>query len=189
MTPFIGQILIFGGNYAPRGWAKCEGQLLNITDYTELYTVIGTIYGGDGRVSFALPDLRGRAPIHYETGPGLSTYSLGERGGAETITLAVSQIPSHNHAIGSTLEATMKVDAAIGTSSDPSDNYLANSGSFDTEYSPSITTAGTMASDAISLTGSINCGLTGGTQAHENRQPFIAMNYIIALQGTYPSRN
>src|SRR3954465_13916452 len=98
-TPFIGQISLFGGNFAPRGWAFCKGQLLAISQNTALFSILGTTYGGNGQTTFALPDLRGRVPIHFGQGPGLSSYALGETGGAETTTLTVNELPAHTHAV------------------------------------------------------------------------------------------
>lgn len=166
MEPFLGQIIMFGGNFAPRGWAFCDGQLLPISQNQSLFALLGTTYGGDGRTTFALPDLRGRAPIHAGNGPGLSDRRLGSRGGSETNTLIESQLPSHTHAIGTKEE---------GNTDDPSGAYVAGDG----------TNAFADSSDGNLLP----TGATGGNQSVNNMQPFLAVSYIIALQGTFPSRN
>jgi microcystin-dependent protein len=171
MTPILGEIRIFGGNFAPKGWAFCNGQLLNISQNSALFSLLGTTYGGDGRVTFALPDLRGRAPIGFGQGPGLSSYALGEQGGTEAVTLLVTEMPTHNHALGA--------NSANGTSTVAQNNVPATSASRDNQYSPTVNA--TMSPTAI--------GPAGGNEPHENRQPYLAMNYIIALEGIYPSRN
>ena len=171
MEPFLGQIVLFGGTFAPRGWAKCEGQLLAISQNTALFSILGTIYGGDGRTTFALPDLRGRAPIGEGRGPGLRDYSLGQKGGVETVTLNVTEIPSHNHAV------TVPASSEDADQDEAAGNFLANGTFYHNEK------------DAQYGGGPLPTTNAGGNQSHENRPPFIAMNYIIALQGTFPSRN
>jgi len=172
MDPSIGEIKIFAGNFAPRAWAYCDGQLLPISQYNALFSILGTTYGGDGRTTFGLPDLRGRTAIGPRTGPGLSAYKLGQRGGAEAVTLAINQMPSHNHQI--------KAVTTGGTSTTPTNHLLADSAAFDNEFSNA--TANTNMSDSMAAH-------TGGSQAHENRQPFLAINYIIAIAGTFPTRS
>ena len=173
--PFIGQITMFGGNFAPRGWAFCDGQLLAISQNTALFSILGTTYGGDGVSTFALPDLRGRASIHPGHGPGLSQYHLGEKGGAETVTLTTAQIPSHSHALninssnGNTANGTNAVLAGFGTSAPPVGNF--------TSSAPNAAASATSISN------------TGGSQAHSNVQPFLCVNFIIATVGIYPSRS
>lgn len=164
--PFIGEIRIFAGNFAPSSWAFCNGQLLSISQNTALFSLVGTIYGGDGRTTFGLPDLGGRAPMHSGNGPGLTSRSLGQRGGAETATAA--QIPSHSH----TLQG---VDADAQTT-DPTGNRLAtsNEDNYDDQSAPNVS----MSSLA---TGSF------GNQAHDNMQPYLTLNFIIALNGIFPS--
>ncbi|MEP3654447.1 MAG: tail fiber protein [Litorimonas sp.] len=173
--PFIAQITLFAGNFAPRNWAFCDGQLLAISSNTALFSLIGTIYGGDGRTTFALPDLRGRAPIGPRTGPGLSTYREGQRGGQESVTLLPSQMPVHSH----TLNATN----APGDKGGPQGKMLAAGHGDETIYhdTPPSANIRAMASNSIAN--------AGGGQAHNNMQPFLATNYIIALQGIFPSRN
>ena len=171
MTPFIGQIIMFGGNFAPRGWAFCDGQLLAINSNTALFSILGTTFGGDGRTTFGLPGLRGRVPVHAGNGPGLSNYNLGQKGGTETVTLNIQEMPSHSH--------TFQLGGAGAT---PAGNasYLGNVTGTNLIYN--TTKSGqSLASDANAN--------TGGTQPHNNLQPLLAVNFIIALQGTYPSRN
>lgn len=172
VNPFLGEVIMFGGNFAPRGWALCNGQLLPISQYSALFSILGTIYGGDGRTTFALPDFRGRLSINPRSGPGLSSYREGERGGQESVYLTISEIPSHNHLINAV--------NTVGTSTSPTNHILGDSDAFDTEFAASGTPT-TMKSDMVRNTGN---GLS-----HTNIQPFLCVNYIIALQGTYPSRS
>ena len=168
--PFIGEIRIFAGNFAPVGWAFCDGQLLSIAQNTALFSLLGTTYGGDGASTFALPDLRGRVPLHKGTGPGLTTRYRGQTGGQEQVTLNTSQIPSHNHNLmGSS-------NAASATS--PAGN-LPGTTSRTRLYSSSSASNVQMDTDAITN--------VGGSQAHDNTQPYLVLNYIICLQGLYPS--
>lgn len=167
--PFIAEIRIFAGNFAPRGWAFCDGQLLPISQNTALFSLIGTTYGGDGRSTTALPDLQGRAPMHPGRGPGLTARRLGQRGGSETVSLSEAQMPNHTHTMLSSIEFP-DVQAPGNTRS------LARTGI----YTPS---ANLVSMNDVSLPN------TGGSQSHNNLQPFIAMNFIIALQGLYPSRS
>lgn len=167
--PFIAEIKIFAGNFAPRSYAFCNGQLLPIAQNTALFSLIGTIYGGDGRTTTALPNLQGRAPMHPGNGPGLSSRRIGERGGSTTETLSASQLPSHGHQ----LQGTDR-DAQSG---DPTGALYAAS---------SETVYGTTGPSNPTQAGT---GFTGGGQAHNNLQPYLAINFIIALQGLYPSRS
>ncbi|WP_459211232.1 phage tail protein [Aquimarina rhabdastrellae] len=184
MEGMIGEVRLFAGNFAPRTWAFCEGQLLAISSNTALFSILGTIYGGDGRTSFALPDLRGRVPIGPGTGPGLSTYREGQRGGVETVTLNSLQIPSHTHA------HTFNVNSGNATISTPvPGSTIATPGvGSGRSFSPGL---GFNASspDTTLNNNSIVIGNTGGSQAHENRQPWLSLYYIICLQGIFPSRN
>lgn len=173
--PFLGEIKMFGGNFAPRGWSFCAGQLLPISQNTALFSLLGTIYGGDGRTTFALPELRGRVPIHMGQGPGLPNHPIGQRAGAEQTTLTEAQIPAHNHA--ATLHAA---DESAHTSS-PDGNVLAVTGANNTYHTGSTDTA----MGASSISGQN----TGGSQPHNNMQPYLAINFIIALVGIFPSRN
>lgn len=166
--PYLGQITMFAGGFAPRGWAFCNGQLLQISQHTALFSILGTIYGGDGRVTFGLPNLQGRLPMHWGHGPGLSTRQIGEWGGSETVTLTSSQLPSHTHT----------VSAGESTSHSTPDGSV-----FPGEAV--IWTAGTgspVAMDAAAI------GDSGGGQAHTNLQPYTTMQFIIATLGVYPPR-
>ena len=171
--PFIAEIRIFAGNFAPRGWAFCDGQLLPIASNTALFSLIGTTYGGDGRTTTALPNLQGRAPMHPGRGPGLTARRLGEKIGVETVTLSEAQIPSHTH--------TARGENTAGTAFEPSNTTTWAHESSQTLASYNTNSQNTtMASAALST--------TGGGQAHTNIQPFLTLNFIIALQGLYPSR-
>ncbi len=169
--PFLGQISIVGFNYAPQGWAMCNGQLLSIAQNTALFSLLGTQYGGDGESTFALPDLRGRFPLGAGQGPGLSPRTQGETGGAEQYTLTVAQLPAHTHPLAaSKTEATVTspTGALLGTKARVP--LYAPAGNFTTMSTLSI-------------------GSTGGTQPHPAMPPYLVLNYIIALEGIYPSRN
>ena len=173
--PFIAEIRIFAGNFAPRNWAFCNGQLLPISQNTALFSLIGTTYGGDGRSTMALPDLQGRAPMHPGQGPGLTNRRLGEKVGAEDVTLLESQMPSHNH--------TVLASGASGVAGAPTTNStFARNGFGDALYQTNTTqNIVNLASESVSH--------AGGAQAHPNMQPYLALNFIIALQGVYPSRS
>jgi microcystin-dependent protein len=171
-APFIGMLALFGFNFPPRGWAQCNGQLLPIAQNTALFSLLGTMYGGNGTTNFGLPDLRGRVPIHLGQGPGLSNYSQGQAGGSENVTLLTTQIPAHTHTLTGVTEA--------GSTAIPTNAMLANTGALDKEYGvPGTTTA--MHPSAITS--------TGGSQPHSNIQPYLVLNYCIALVGIFPSRN
>ena len=167
--PFIGEIRIFAGNYAPRGWAFCNGGTLEVSENPALFSLLGTTYGGNGRTTFGLPNLQGRVPRGVGEGAGLSKTSLGQPSGSDTVTLSANQMPSHNHA----LEATSQF---FGTSGDPTNR------TFDdiTQYQDSITNSVNLSDQAISSQGS--------GQSVDNLQPYLVLNYIIALEGTFPNR-
>jgi microcystin-dependent protein len=179
MEPFIAQIIMFGGNFAPRGWAFCDGQLLPISQNSALFSLLGTTYGGDGRTTFGLPDLRGRVAIHPGNGPGLSSYRQGQKGGSETNTLTTNQLPSHNHAAAGTAKSV----SGEGDTAVPTDKYPAKSGVGDPDYG--TTPDGSMAAGGVDVT----VQNTGGGQSVNNIQPYGTVQFIIALQGTFPSRN
>lgn len=171
--PFIGEVMMVGFNFPPRGWATCEGQLLPISQNTALFSLLGTTFGGDGRTSFGLPDLRGRSAIGRGNGPGLNPVTWGQRGGRDTVTLTTTQLPSHNHAL--------EAEAASGTVKTASGNLLADT-TVDTPYVPGNTRPNAqMASDAI--------GFTGGGQPFNIQDPYLGMYYNIALVGIFPSRS
>lgn len=172
MNPFVGQIQAFGFNFAPRGWAFCNGTVINISQNTALFSLLGTIYGGDGRNTFNLPDLRGRSMIQWGNGSGLSNFPIGARGGAETMTLTTAQMPSHNHRVTATTNDAVldepAANARFGTTGTP---VYANSGT------------GTVLLATDSTTNN------GGGQSFSLRDPYLAVSICIALVGVYPSRN
>lgn len=169
--PFVGEIRMFAGNFAPRGWAFCDGQLLAVSQNDALFSLLGTIYGGDGRTTYGLPELRGRIPIHAGSGPGLSPRRLGAKSGAENETITTDQLPSHSH-------------TWQGTSSDaqdrvPTGNALAKTGP--DIYRESLATVAKMNPAMVQN--------TGGSRSHSNLMPFLCVHFIIALFGIYPSRH
>jgi microcystin-dependent protein len=169
--PFIGEIMLFAGDFAPTGWALCQGQLLAISQNTALFSLLGTTYGGNGISTFALPDLRGRVPINLGQGPGLPNFVLGETGGEYVHTLTSPEMPAHSHAL--------RGNDANGTQSAPGGAVPARDPSGAPAYAPSA--GSVMAPGAIEA--------AGGNQPHNNMQPFLTLNYCIALQGIYPSRS
>lgn len=169
--PFIAEIRIFAGNFAPRGWAFCNGQLLPIAQNTALFSLIGTTYGGDGRSTTALPNLQGRAPMHPGRGPGLTARRLGERGGVETVTLSEAQMPNHTH--------TLEASPAPADQDDAGSTTVLGTSAGANIYGPP---------NNLQELDNQTLQPTGGSQAHNNMQPFLAINFIIALVGLYPSR-
>lgn len=170
--PFVAEIRIFAGNFAPRGWAFCDGQLLPVSQNTALFSLIGTTYGGDGRSTTALPNLQGRAAMHPGRGPGLTSKRLGQRGGVEMVTLSEAQMPNHHHSQMATTDD--------GLQDDPNPNSTVAVALGTTMFA----TPGTVVDMADQALDS-----TGGSQAHNNMQPYLTMNFIIALVGLYPSRS
>jgi microcystin-dependent protein len=169
--PYIGEIRMFAGNFAPAGWMFCDGTQLPIAEFDTLFNLIGTTYGGDGQETFNLPDLRGRVPIHQGTNPATgTTFTLGEQAGVETVTLTTQQAPQHNHALTAT--------SAVGTQLNPGGNLLANSQA----PQPYIQENPDNSLNAQTLSPA------GGSQPHENRQPFLGINFIISLFGIFPSQ-
>lgn len=166
--PFIAEIKLFAGNFAPRGWAFCNGQILSIAQNTALFSLLGTTYGGNGQTTFALPDLRSRVPVHPGQGPGLSNVTLGQAAGSETVTLLQTQMPQHGHMVAAT-------NGSAGASR-PANNFLSAGGSY------------ANASDGTTMNPNMVQG-AGGGQPHENRQPYLGLNFIIALEGIFPARN
>ncbi len=169
--PFIGQIILFAGNFPPRGYATCDGQLLAIAQNSALFSILGTMYGGNGTTNFALPDLRGRVPIHMGQGPGLSVYFEGQTGGEENHTLIQTEMPIHNHAV------TVAASSAAAGVARPSGAVPAG-GNFYQQVG-----------SADGALGGVNCGPAGGNIPHNNMQPYLVINYCIALQGIFPPRN
>ncbi len=169
--PFVGEIRMFAGNFAPRGWAFCDGQLLAVSQNDALFSLLGTVYGGDGRTTFGLPEMRGRIPIHQGTGPGLSRHQLGARAGLENETLTTNEMPSHRH------DAQASTSAA--NESSPQGRVLGSPSNHEI-YAP-------VSGAHVSLV-STTIGDTGGSRSHTNLMPALCINYIIALVGIYPSR-
>ncbi|WP_367388448.1 phage tail protein [Lewinella sp. LCG006] len=187
---FIGEIRMFAGNFAPRSWALCEGQLLPIAQNTALFSILGTIYGGDGRTTFALPDLRGRLPISSGTGPGLPTYREGQKGGQPTHTLTQAEMPNHTHTPTAAITGTFGVATNTETSNsgEGSGNVLGEAAA--NIYNNQPADPAELLGGVVNTLG-VNLQLqnTGGSQSHENQMPYLAVNYIIALYGVFPSRN
>ena len=190
MEPFIGQVIMFAGNFAPRGWAFCEGQLLAINSNQALFSILGTTYGGDGRTTFALPDLRGRVAIHPGNGPGLPSYQLGQKGGADTTTINVTNMPSHNHQATVSVTSALHFTPAAGDETSPGGGSLAIAPATAQIYSadPPPNTS-SLAPASITNSATANILNNGGQQPFNNMQPYLAVNYIIALIGLFPSRN
>lgn len=163
--PFLAEVRMVGFNFSPRGWAFCDGQILPINQNQSLYSLLGTTYGGDGRTSFALPDLRSRTPIHRGDG-----YQLGQKSGAETVTLTASQIPAHTH--------TLRASTSAGDKRGLANRVLASGGMY---RDPEAATMTALRSGSITN--------AGGGQAHNNMQPYETLSFVIALQGLFPSRN
>jgi microcystin-dependent protein len=172
MDPFVAEIRIFPFNFPPKGWAFCDGQILPISQNTALFSLLGTTYGGDGKSNFALPNFQGNAPMHPGQGPGLSLHDLGETGGSETVSLLESEIPSHSHALRADV-----LDVADTNVVSPNASLAISSGG--TLYQGASN--GTMSANALSP--------AGGDQPHNNMQPYLTLNFCIALQGVYPPRS
>ena len=170
-SPYVGEIRMFAGNFAPVGWALCQGQVLSISENDILFNLIGTTYGGDGQTTFALPDLRGRFPMHMGQGPGTSNRTQGQTGGVETVTLSLNQIPAHSH--------VPQAVSRDGNQRSPTNNSWAASQTGDFVYSSSAPTV-QMNAGAI--------GAAGGSQPHDNMAPYVAVNFIISLYGVYPTQ-
>jgi microcystin-dependent protein len=169
--PFVAQIQIVGFNFAPRGWAFCNGQILPISQNTALFSLLGTIYGGDGKSNFALPNLQGCAPLAPGQGPGLSLFDLGQTGGTQSVTVLTSEIPQHSHGT--------QCNTAVGDQYAPPDFFWAQDAGGNNEYGAS----------ADGLMNGCAVGLSGGNLPHNNLQPLLVLNFIIALQGVFPARS
>jgi microcystin-dependent protein len=182
--PYLGEIMLVGFNFAPVGWALCQGQLLSIAQNTALFSLLGTQFGGNGQTTFGLPDLRGRSAIGQGQGPGLASVVMGQQAGTETTTLGQSQIPQHVHGLSS---GTVAVSSAPGTTPDPTGAVLARPASSIPQYVPSPVPAGTAGTlDASTLGGTTT--VAGGSQPFDIRDPYLCLNYSIATQGIFPSR-
>jgi microcystin-dependent protein len=175
MDPYIGQIEAFGFNYAPKGWAQCNGQLLSIAQNSALFSLIGTYYGGDGRTTFALPDLRGRVALNQGQGPGLSNYVIGQTSGTESVTLTTDQIPSHSHI------------ATLRGNSEEANSQEASNKSFGVAEN-NIYNSNNPENGETLNSGSVQVAPVGGNQPHNNMQPYLTVNYCIALVGVFPPR-
>lgn len=169
--PFVAEIRIFPFTFAPKGWAFCDGQLLPISQNTALFSLLGTTYGGDGKSNFALPDLQGSAPMHPGQGPGLSLHDLGETGGSETVTLLVSEIPSHNHGY--------RVSTQLGLENTPTGQELAQGDGVNLYAAPNSLVQ--MSASALTP--------VGGSQPHNNMMPYLTLHFCIAMQGVFPPRS
>ena len=183
--PYIASVCITAANFCPRGYAAADGQILPIAQHTSLFSLIGTFYGGDGRSTFALPDLRGRSPVHVGKGPALSKISQGQKGGSETVTQSAAQMASHNHAATATAELRGKSGANSGDSSDLSGRVLA--GRNNAKIYATGPANATMDGSSIVVTPTV--ASAGSSQPQENRSPFLGLRYCIALTGIFPSRN
>jgi len=173
MDPFVAEIRIFPFNFAPKGWAFCDGQILPLSQNTALFSLLGTTYGGDGKSNFALPDMQGNAPMHPGQGPGLSLHDLGETGGSDTVSLLESEIPSHNH--------TLMASGTASSKPSPVGNAFARIQSGATPYvAPAGAPLASFSDDALAP--------AGGDQPHNNMQPYLTLTFCIALQGVYPPR-
>ncbi len=170
--PFVGEIRMFGGNFAPRGWAFCEGQLVAVSQNDALFSLFGTLYGGDGRTTFGLPDLRGRIPICAGTGPGLSPRRLGAKGGDEKVTLTSTQLPAHSHPLRASANSTSNAD-------NPVDAATGDAGG--------VALYGVPGSEPIAMNAAAVSSVGAG-QSHNNMAPVLAIHFIVALFGIYPSR-
>ena len=172
-NPFIGEIRMFGGTFAPAGWSFCSGQLMPISQNDALFTLIGTTFGGDGQETFGIPDLQGRIPVHQGTNPGTGTsYQIGEKAGTESVTLTTNQIPIHNHGL--------VVSSAVAQGTNPQGSLLGQS------------TQAKLYIDGLSPNQSLNTqdvAPSGGSQPHDNMQPYLTINFIISLFGIFPSQN
>jgi microcystin-dependent protein len=169
--PFLGEIRMFGFNFAPQGWALCDGQLLPISQNAALFDLLGTTYGGDGTTTFALPNLQSRVPIHQGQGAGLSSYVAGQAGGTETVTLAAAQMPEHTHSV--------KASSSAAASDKPEGSALAQSHSHIYTAEP----------DTSTVMNANMLGDAGGSASHDNIQPYLAVNFCIALTGIFPAQN
>ncbi|MEO1045691.1 MAG: tail fiber protein [Pseudomonadota bacterium] len=177
VDPYLGQLMYFGGTFCPRGWADAAGSILPISSNPALFSLFGTNYGGDGRTTFGLPDLRGRAPISDGTGPGLPNYVIGQTGGSTSFTLTVAQLPSHNHT------GTVAASPTLGDTNQPVRNSFAQAPAGQNVYLDGSPAVNNMNADTLRINN------TGGGQAVNKLSPFLVARWCVAIQGTFPSRN
>jgi microcystin-dependent protein len=180
MEGTIAEIRMFAGNFAPRSWAFCQGQILSIAQNTALFSILGTTYGGNGQTTFALPDFRGRVAVGAGQGPGLQSIALGEQAGVETVTLIAQQMPMHNHTISGNA-------GGLANNANPTGNSLGIAVVAAGNAPVNVYNNG--APNPANALNAQTCGIAGGNQPHNNMQPFLGMNYIICLEGIFPSRN
>jgi microcystin-dependent protein len=178
-SPFVAEIRIFGFNFAPTGWALCNGQILPISQNTALFSLLGTMYGGDGKSTFALPNMQGNVPINQGQGPGLSQRFIGENGGAETVTVLVSEIPAHNHNFVGTTANSSTVTS--------SGNQVANGFTGNFQSSVQVKMYSTAAPNSLMNPNAI--GISGSSLPHNNLMPYLTLNFCIAMQGIFPPRS
>ncbi len=192
MEGTIGEIRMFAGNFAPRSWAFCNGQLLSIAQNTALFSILGTTYGGNGQTTFALPNFNGRTAVGTGTGQGLANVDLGQMAGTNNVTLTIANLPAHTHPATATVTGNVspKALADSGLGDDPSNNYPAISSGSEKMYSSSTQTPdATMGASPISATAQVTVGVTGSSQPVNVTNPYLGMNYIICLEGIFPSRS
>jgi len=187
--PLLGDVIMVGFNFCPRGFAEANGQLLPINQNQSLYSLLGTQFGGDGRTSFALPDLRGRAPIGAGTGAGLPTYAIGQKGGVETTTMTTANMPAHNHPVIGDPDATLLATSSAPSTNMPGGNLLATFPASVDAYTTAQGTPQPMHNNTVDLTIRVKFSNTGGGQSQNNMQPFQVIRFCMATQGYFPSRN
>ena len=190
MQAFLSTILVWPPNFAPNGWALCAGQLMSISQNTALFSLLGATYGGDGITTFGLPNLQGRVPVGAGQGSGLSLYNLGDNGGVESVTLGINTMPQHSHSATQNLAVSLPAVTTAGTTNQPGPS-VAPAAPTDAARNPVNIYSNAAPNQNLgkpSISGTISIGLTGSGLPHENRQPYLAVNYIIALQGIFPSR-
>ncbi|WP_207510397.1 phage tail protein [Longitalea luteola] len=194
--PFLASIILFGGNFAPRSWAFCMGQILSIAQNTALFSLLGTTFGGNGQTTFALPDLRGRTPIGTGQGPGLPNYNLGEMAGSPLTTLLNVNMPAHNHSVSGTgLTVAQSASTAAATTNTPGSNLVPaklptiGAGPTATNVNGYALQDNTATLAASQVSGTTTTSISGSSQPFSIMQPYLGMNYIIAIEGIYPSRN
>lgn len=188
-NPFIGTIQTFGQNFCPRFWLPASGQLLPIADNTALFSLVGTIYGGDGRTTFALPNLNGRGSVGFGNGPGLGSRTMGQAGGSETNTMNATTMAAHTHAMSGDIEGNTVASAAAPTTTDPTDAYYSTFPSGTSIYADPSTPPVEMGAGSVEFQSTASIANTGGSQTIPNQQPYLAMTVCIAIQGVYPSRS